>query len=462
MLAIRRIPQRLLFAALVVLLASPHFQLGRIGYADAAKQKQSSSSASSSSTSSSSNSVQTELQRVKNLDYLDIPAMQYYLNANTTEPYDVAVMFYAQRCSNCHALAPIWEQISRIVQAGTVNSNIIVGLFDCEADLGHAVICETVGVKHYPTLAFFSLAGNHHHLARKQPKHVSIYSANWQYGDALLDWITALSALSQWHRAGWGRRVRKALFGKSKNSQQQQQHAEPLPVGVPKAVQNEVDLEVLRTTSTETLQAAMRSSNFVDCLLFPVSVPGAPTMKEGKSNSDSNNNNTTEGEVASTEAAPTGGKEYTDVYAYLHQFGSWAAPASSLPDAILKTCASEVSLDYCQRLSTAYMEAWIEGWPSSKSITEDDFATFQGQLQQYLQQTEPFCVIMDECAVADFQLEKCQPETCPFVDTTACRYLTACLTKELQQEYAEALELLVEPEKPKEKAKTSTGFSWGL
>ena len=113
------------------------------------------------------------------------------------------------------------------------------------------------------------------------------------------------------------------------------------------------------------------------------------------------------------------------------------------------------------------METWIATWPPGKAITEDDFDKFQDELRQHLNETEPFCQGMDECALADFTLPQCQPKRCPFVDQTACRYLTACLTETLQQEYADALELSKDTTPPpssskKAKGKTATGFSWGL
>ena len=325
---------------------------------------------------SSSSSGAQELKRLNNLDYLDVPALQYYLSPSTTEDYDVAILFYAQWSDNCHALAPIWDQISGILNAGTTESNVIVGLFDCEADFEHSEICTTVGVAGYPTLAFISLAGHHHHLARQKPKHVTKYAANWQYGDALLDWIRTLSRLSQWHRAGWGKRVRNALLGRKDPNAGPQ----PLPLGVPQAIRSEVELHELQQESNATKTLALRSSNFVECLLFPVSVAGAPSV------------------------ANDGGKNYTDVFAYLHEFGAWKTQ-DRIPDLILRTCASEVSLDYCQRVSTSYMERWIDGLSPTATITEEDFAAFQMQLAQHLNETEPFCARMDECAVAEFALE---------------------------------------------------------
>jgi thiol-disulfide isomerase/thioredoxin len=43
--------------------------------------------------------------RYNNLDYIDTKTLQYYLDA-PSENFDVAVLYFAQWCKNCHALAP--------------------------------------------------------------------------------------------------------------------------------------------------------------------------------------------------------------------------------------------------------------------------------------------------------------------------------------------------------------------
>lgn len=390
----------------------------------------------------STTKAEAQVKRLNNLDYLDAATLRYYLSAPAMD-YDVAVMFYAQWCKNCHALAPIWDQISRLLKAGTTESKVIVGLFDCETNEEHSDLCNAAGVTHYPTLAFFSLAGNNHHLARKAPKHVTKYAANWQYGDALLDWIRAMSALARWHRVGWGKRIRNAIFGKK-----EKKVFEQLPQGVPKAIANEQELQRLRNQTNETQALAVRSSTFVEVLLFPVRGKGDtfPVISDN-------------------------GKNYTDVYAMLQQQNAWKS--DKIFDQIIRTCVSEIALDYCSRLSTAYMEVWIDSWPLSKQITEEAFQEFQTQLQLDLAANDPFCAVMDDCAVSNFAEPKCQPTTCPFSDRTVCRYLTACLTDQIQHEYAEAMDLLPQKEQkskmqPKKEQKNQQpqkgggGLSWGL
>ena len=316
--------------------------------------------------------------------------------------------------------------------------------YDCETNDEHVEICSAAGVKHYPALAFFSMAGNNHQLARQKPKHVTRYSGNWQIGDAVLDWVRTMSTLAQWHRAGWGKRIRNALslFG---NSADKNKVPEPLPLGVPKTIANEVELQKLRRTMNETHTLAVRSSSLVDALLFPVidKVGDAAVISEN-------------------------GKNYTDVYNMLHQRNAWKT--DKIFDEIIRTCVADIALDYCTRLSTHYMEVWMEAWPLHKTITEEAFDEFQLQLHADLAASEPYCAIMDNCTVSNFAEQKCQPPTCPFSDRTVCRYLTACLKDQIQHEYAEALELLPhqqELNKQKQKQqrkqqKGSGGFSWGL
>jgi thiol-disulfide isomerase/thioredoxin len=371
--------------------------------------------------------------RHDHLDYLDADTLRYYLSTTDTLEYDVAIMFYAQWSTHCHSLAPMWDQISRVLKAGTKPSKMIVGLFDCESTLEHEELCQSVGVTKYPTLAFFSMAGKNHRLSRRTPKHVTKYQANWQFGDALLDWIRAMSALAQWHRAGWGQRIRNFLFGR-----RNKKNLEWLPLGVPFAIAEAQELQSLRTEMNRTLSLAVRSSALLDVIFTPV--------REKESSYPLLNDS---------------GRNYTDVYAMLQELSAWK-PGSTSYSQIARTCATELTLDYCDRLSTNFMETWIDTWPLQKKLTEAAFADFQSQLAANLNGTEPHCVHMDECSLSNFTKPVCQPKSCPFRDYTACRYLTACLTDSMQLEYAEAMGLLPSRNKLPEFSKTKGGLSWGL
>jgi len=370
-----------------------------------------------------------EVQRPEFLDYLDADTLEYYLSAPTAD-YDVAVMFYAQWCHNCHALAPIWDQIARHIHAGTTDSKIVMGLFDCESNSQHAQLCTQVGVTHYPTILFFSLSGQHFH--HKAPRHSIKFSGNWKYGDAVLDWINTMSALSQWHRAGWGKRLRNMLFGKKKSAAEK-----TLPIGIPIAGSSgtstilAAQLKQLHDDQEKLENVAVRSSVIVDTLLFPAKAK------------DSNE---------TTLIMHNDGKNYTDVFAYMNQNQVWKSETAS--HKVLRTCVMEVALDYCGRLQNNLAEDWLGQFSNIQDITEQAWNSYQPQLQASIAQQEPFCVIVEDCVLSDFAAEQCRPSTCPFDDHTACRYLTSCFTEQLQHEYATAMNLDVS--QPTETTKTST------
>lgn len=416
---------------------------------------------------SSSSSSTSKVKRINQLDYFDIDTMLYYLQAPALE-YDVAVLFYAQWCKNCHAFAPLWDQISRYMHAGTKQSQLIMGLFDCEANYQHAELCtERVGITHYPTIVYMSMAGNTLQKKKKRkgrskdkrnimisiPTHITTFPGNWQYGDAVMDWLNALSKLSNWHRHDYGSRIRQWILfgGRSHKNHPNALSKQALPIGIPSDARNQQEILQLQTLQTETNNLAVRSSIFVDCLLLPKSAT------EYLLQSSTSTKTLTTKELVTM--ADSHGKNYTDVYALLQHRNAWKAASSSsststtttTTDLVLRTCASEVSLDYCTRLSEQYADTWLKerlGSSSSSSsldITEAEYLQFSDHLHKYLNETEPFCAVMDECVMVNFEnAEKCQPSKCPFRDPVACRYLTACLTEPIQIEYAEAMQLVID------------------
>ena len=383
--------------------------------------------------------------RHDHLDYLDVETVKYYIeNTQETLDYDVAIMFYAQWSSHCHTLAPTWDQISRILKAGTKESKIVFGLFDCEDTKEHEKICQQLNIKQYPSLAYFSMAGNKHHLSMRSPKHVTTFKGNWQYGDALLDWVKAVSALSQYHRSGWGNKIRNAIFGGGSIGGQKQKkaHPESLPIGVPQSISDVQELHSLRKEMNKTVSLAVRTSSMMQALFLPESVKDNiyPML------SDYN-------------------KNYTDMYAMLQKIDAWGKMSND--NTVLRTCVTELTMDYCDRIATQYMESWIDTWPLNQTITDEIFDEYQLQMSEYVNNTEPQCyyyVVQNVCTASNFTNSHCRPHTCPFQDRTACRFLTACLTDQLQMEYAEALQVLsaTEQQKQSKKEKKKGGFSWGL
>jgi hypothetical protein len=402
--------------------------------------------------------------RHDHLDYLDLETMRYYLeppvsrttsvDQQPTLEYDVAVMFYAQWSSHCHTLAPTWDQISRILKAGTKESKIVIGLFDCEETKEHEKICQQLHIKQYPTLAYFSMAGKKHHLSLRSPRHVTQYRGNWQYGDAILDWIRAISTLSQYHRSGWGHKIRSMIFGNGNKDRRNQTKgfSESLPVGIPPSISDTKELLSLRKEMNKTVSLAARTSSMMQVLFLP--------------------------ELHEDNIYPIlsdYSKNYTDMYAMLQGMDAWGKKSNVNTNIVIRTCVTELTMDYCDRMATQFMETWIDAWPLNETITDEIFDNYQLQISSYINQTEPQCyyyVVQNVCTISNFTNTLCQPNTCPFQDRTACRFLTACLTDQLYTEYAEALQLpssfsgpAMEQHTKKQsnnKDKKKGGFSWGL
>ena len=409
--------------------------------------------------------AEISVKRKGNLDYMDVETVKYYLTA-PNESYNVAIMFFAQWCQNCHHLAPVWDQIGRHINTGTVESNLILGLFDCEADYEHMEVCSAAGITHYPTLQYYSLAGQT--LQRKQPRHVTKFAGNWQYGDAVLDWLTVNTALSQWHRADWGKRLRRLLTGRSDPSSTDKAG---LPIGVPAgaiplgstarsadvgsgvgagaaaggaASRTSMDdaatqklMKELQQDAKDMQDLAVRSTVVVDAMLYPLKIVG-PTAEQCLVTENS--------------------KSYTDLYKYLDATKGWTS-TDNAQEQILRSCAMEIGLDYCQRLSEHHAEDWITGFASIEDITDADLKAFQGVQAEKLAAVEPYCGLLEDCLAADFKEEKCRPAACPYQDPTACRYLTACFTEQLQTEYAIAMGLMEDPGKPTTTALSSSSSS---
>lgn len=375
-----------------------------------------------------------EVTRPYNLDYLDIETLEYFLSA-PKEDFDVAVMFYAQWCNNCHNFAPYWDQISRLQKAGTDQSKLIMALFDCEADEAHSQLCTKAGVKHYPTISFFSLSGQKFSL--RKPRHGTEFGGNWQYGDAVYDWLKTMSALSQWHRLGWGKKLRSVFFGKRTKPT-----PKALPMGIPTgaargggasvgtttgaaassfsasttttSAASQAKIDELEAKVKEYTEIAIRSSTLLDSILFPLST-GDYVMETDNS------------------------KNATDVFRLLSETSGWNSTDSV--DLVLKACAKEISLDYCQRLSTYLTNDWVAKQVGLEALTDEVVAAFSSFLTEALPESEPYCLIIEDCILGDMDKEECRPKTCPFKDPAACRYSSACLSPDIQAEYAKVLNI---------------------
>ena len=429
--------------------------------------------------------VNADVMRPHNLDYLDVDTMNYYLEGPKKD-YDVAVLFYAQWCNNCHAFAPIWDKISRMIHAGSKDANLIMGLFDCEKDTKHAEVCSRAGVKHYPTITFFSLSGQTFRRKQKattknpypMPRHAIQFSGLWQYGDAVLDWIRTMTSLSAWHRAGLGQKLR-SLFRKNKVPKKDQL----LPLGVPSARDGSATaaeqssswlgatgeegassgsatpssdnsaalalaqqkLDDAKTKTQKLEEIAVRSNILMGSMLQP------STVRKSSSARVASNSSLIE---ATIRMEPEGGKSYTDAFMFLAETDGWGTnqtttaaatgattddPVVSNADLVLRSCVMEISLDYCTRVTTQATLDWIDSHESD--LTEEVMASLETDLLAAVEKSEPYCLVVESCIQQDFVSEECRPPTCPFQEDAACRYLSACFEPEIHLDYAKALQV---------------------
>mmetsp|Transcript_25880 Transcript_25880/g.38456 ORF Transcript_25880/g.38456 Transcript_25880/m.38456 type:complete len:543 (-) Transcript_25880:4-1632(-) len=411
--------------------------------------------------------------------------------------HDAAVMFYAQWCPNCHKLAPTWDAIAGLLKAGSKKSNLIMALFDCEKDTTHMKLCSNAGVRHYPTLLFagsgpiqdtdpvtsaiFGEDKSAGPAGKAKLARTVKFQGEMGYGESIMDWIRAMQGLSTWHKlteSGPLRFVRDGflsfLFKKNKG-RLGDSASDSLPVGVPPAFRaksvptsastgtasgaagsaqrstadtlkiNALEAKVQKTEeeSEQMKKLATHASLLLDSVLFPVK----PTTDE-------------------ITAATVAGKEkptFRDVYSELKKTNGWDAKAKLLTDKekestsstdrvagksietinseILRTCALELSLDYCTRVSTHATNDFLD---ELSKISDDDISEYPSMLEleqklvAMIKEDEPFCAVFDDCLNKDFDDESCRPDVCPFKEA-GCRYISSCFLDSIQDEYAIAI-----------------------
>jgi hypothetical protein len=400
--------------------------------------------------------------RTNNLDFLDASTLDFYLEYPPAQQqdFDIAVLYYATRDKNSRDLASMWAQIAQILQAGTQDSRLIMGLFDCEADAQHVEVCNKAGITHYPTLEFVTLSG---YSFGGKLKHVTKFGGNWQYGDSILDWLNAMSGLSKWHRAGWGKRLRSFFF-KTPN----QKKAE-LPLGIPSATRGSASsssssgsgaavssaaLTKAEKEAEEYMELSVRGARMLQAVLFPetsaISVDNPALLMSHD------------------------GVNFTDMFAELKSTKVWD---SALPQhQVLQACVLDLALDYCQRITNKVTNDFLVyygGLPASEQAEmEKNISKVEAQLDTMINDAEPFCAVLETCVLESSTSEECHPASCPFKDKSACRYLTSCLSESIQEDYATALgvvlpsaDSIVEAER-KEKESSSASSKkksmWGM
>jgi hypothetical protein len=405
--------------------------------------------------------AQGEAQRVRrerNLDHWDSDTLAVYLDEY--QGFDVAIMFYAQWDSNSRALAPYWDRIATTLDAGNERSRLVMALFDCELNVAHSELCHAAGITHYPTLLFVG-SGPYHDtdpltktllgaaksagvMGEAPVPNTVKFQGNWNYVDSITDWIRTMQALSNWHTwttEGFGKRLRNFFLPqKPRNS--------PLPIGVPgggggagkgvlqgaattigaglggggtdnnslKVKTLESQVEQLSELTANYEKAVERSSSFLDTILL-----GNDYANDG-----------------------------IDMFTLLNNENAWEK--SNRPTAeVLRHCVTELSLDYCQRMSQKAANDLVDSLSQQGMSVEEMLALpdLEQLILDRVAQTEPYCVLLDNCIVTDFAGAECRPATCPFQNPLACQYLTSCFGSALQEEYANVLGFsLVAAEEP--------------
>ncbi|KAL7509039.1 hypothetical protein ACHAWX_000743 [Stephanocyclus meneghinianus] len=446
----------------------------------------------------------TTSRRERHLDHWDVPTAAAYLglhpqtlqplplHADSDSPrdeyigHDAAVLFYAQWCRNCHAVAPSWDAIATHLDAASRSSRLVMALFDCEKNARHAELCAAAGIKAYPTLMFVG-SGEFHDtdlLTRwvlgkdrsagpfgAAPLRRTVkFQGNWQYADQILDWVNLMRGLSSWHlmnERGPLRNFRNGLFGlllgrgrRGTGGSGQRNDGSSLPVGVPPGFQSELrggtgsgsaaasselqkevhdlELKLNATNKKKDLyeKAVTHSSHLLDGMLFPI-------------NNGNKHNNT---------------QPPRDVFAILSQTNGWFQNATTLPTgsandehpSILRSCAAELSLDYCTRVTSRETNAYID--ELGKIPDEDPFPTMdeiEKHLVNAVNNSEPYCTIIEACILTDYQSAECRPSSCPFRNEAACNYVQTCFNTDIQNEYGIALGLL-------SKGQSVSTLDWGV
>lgn len=393
---------------------------------------------------------ETPVRRERNLDHWDGDTLAYYLDEYRGN--DVAIMFYANWDRNSHALAPYWDRIATVLDAGNSKSRLVMSLFDCELNAAHAELCSALNIEAYPTLMFVG-SGPYHDtdpvtktvfgkrsagiMGEAPVSNTVKFQGNWQYGDAILDWIRTMQALSNWHlwtTTGFGRRLRNFLLPhKTPNK--------PLPVGVPrngaaggarpaldyaetKALEHHV--EALTNATNQLEKMVLRSDGMMQNMLLPQSDQ--------------------------------------DMFAVMKEEEVWKSyekDTTTEKQLILYSCLTQMALDYCQRVSKKVAFDMVTELEAAGASLDEMMAmpTLEQDILNLVTKKEPYCGLMDQCVLNNFKDKECRPNTCPFQNDVACRYLTSCLDPDVQSEYAEALALMGTEQVAAEATRNS---GWGM
>ena len=476
-------------------------------------------------------------RRERNLDHWDADTLAAYLGLTTSSEddtkyvplppqehvyagHDAAILFYAQWCPNCHALAPNYDAIGTLLHAGSAKSNLIMALFDCEQNSAHMALCKAAGVKNYPTVMYIG-SGTYHDTdpvtARVVGRDKSAgpmgatplelrravkFQGDWRYGDQVLDWIKAMRGLSRWHRLnteGWLSVLRRGMFGMFRKPGARGE-AGSLPVGVPpkladvragggsgsstveanalkkqvKTLEKEmVSYDKLIETSNE---AVLHASYTIDSLLLPTKPKdgelGADCMAEGSSYppfvdvfAALKKSNGWDATAESSVTATDGDAEGAALGAAAATAASASTESKLSDEYILRSCVVDLTLDYCTRVSTRVTTEYLDELSATPDAEYPALSELDGLLSARTEEVEHYCVGFDKCYVDEFKEESCRPEKCPFKNEVACRYAANCLDPRIKKEYMDALsgKIDTKAEGDRTAASTSTGTgAWGV
>lgn len=350
---------------------------------------------------------QANVRREKGLDHWDSDTLAYYLD--NYPGYDLAVMFYARWDTNSQRLAPYWNQIAHILDAGNSQSKLIMALFDCELNAAHMQMCESASVTHYPTLMFIGSGPFYDSdpvskilfgkksvgvMGESPLPNTVKFQGNWQYYDAILDWIKTMQALSRWHTwstQGFGKRLRTFFLPEKKKNTQ-------LPLGVPgkSSTATTKGSDSTSSTSSEDVELYRRQieKHKNDTEAMTKVAARAATMME---------------------TVLFGDEKSNDMFSLLAERDVWKDTKSlSTLDDVYRVCVMEVSLDYCQRLAdpagTKIVDDLLASDLSSEELMKAS-ENVEALIMEEIGKKEPYCAILDNCIMSGMQDAACRPKS---------------------------------------------------
>eukprot|EP00560_Eucampia_antarctica_P006675 CAMPEP_0197823496 /NCGR_PEP_ID=MMETSP1437-20131217/847_1 /TAXON_ID=49252 ORGANISM="Eucampia antarctica, Strain CCMP1452" /NCGR_SAMPLE_ID=MMETSP1437 /ASSEMBLY_ACC=CAM_ASM_001096 /LENGTH=543 /DNA_ID=CAMNT_0043422703 /DNA_START=59 /DNA_END=1690 /DNA_ORIENTATION=- len=340
------------------------------------------------------------------------------------------------------------------------------------------------------------------------------YKGNLGLGEAVMDWIKTMQGLSTWHKwthvDGWIYWIRQKILipgflrtGSNKKSSQTTFKA--LPVGVPQSNEAPKQQQQQPLPTTSSKSTTQGGSTTIDAVLqSKVTSMESKISKLEERNKElvvttehagwlidsfllPNNN----GKVSDDGDDNKNKYAHADLFEILTDTQAWDIPLQeSLSDTtdgtttdqsgdadfqqqkIWKTCMVDMTLDYCTRASTKLTHKYLNKLDDEQKETGSDefpsFAEMETHMTQVVKDEEPYCAIIASCYKNDFASpSECRPATCPLVNESACRYVSAsCLSPDIQQEYHKAIfdvqDTQTNDPTDATASQKSTGGAWGL